>query len=124
MSKPQERRSLMDSIPRPPKDSPSPVEVSPDSERRIMNFPEIVQPTIQPVVQPTDTVETVSFTARVSKRRPEPSILTVKIPKPIHTLLKRTSQFNDVPMGEIVARALDVELKNYKRPPKQWGGEE
>jgi hypothetical protein len=53
-------------------------------------------------------------------------MLNAKIPVELHTRLKRTAQFNEVQMVDILVQALEIELASgrYKKPPKNWGGEE
>src|SRR5579862_5744695 len=50
-------------------------------------------------------------------------LLNARLPVSLHTLLKRTAQFNEVTMTDILVRALKIELKSgrYKAPPPHWG---
>ena len=56
----------------------------------------------------------------------EPTVLmNAKLPVRLHARLKRTAQFNDISMTEILIRAIEVELAsgNYTAPPETWGSE-
>ena len=58
------------------------------------------------------------------KRKREPTVLTnAKLPFALHERLKRTAQFNDVSMTDILIRGIEAELDSarYTRPPENWG---
>jgi hypothetical protein len=50
-------------------------------------------------------------------------LLNAKIPVSLHTRLKRTSQYNDVSMTDILLRGIEAELESgrYSVPPETWG---
>ncbi len=52
-------------------------------------------------------------------------LLNAKIPVSLHTRLKRTSQFNNVSMTDILLRGIESELESgrYRAPPMSWGAE-
>lgn len=57
-------------------------------------------------------------------QRKEPTVLlNAKLPVSLHTRLKRTAQFNDLTMTDILLRALEIELDSgrYTAPPDAWG---
>jgi hypothetical protein len=61
------------------------------------------------------------------RSRKEPAILmNAKLPLRLHARLKRTAQFNDISMTEILIRALEAELETgrYAAPPEKWGSEQ
>lgn len=63
-------------------------------------------------------------TAAAMSRRKEPTVLmNAKIPYSLHSRLKRTAQFNDISMTDILIRAIEAEMESrrYAEPPEQWG---
>jgi hypothetical protein len=58
-----------------------------------------------------------------SRRREGTVLLNAKIPVSIHTRLKRTAQYNDVSMTDILLRGIEHELNSgrYSQPPSTWG---
>jgi hypothetical protein len=62
----------------------------------------------------------------LSVRRKEPSVLmNAKLPVSLHARLKRTAQFNDLSMTDILIRAIEAELAtgHYAAPPENWGSD-
>lgn len=62
--------------------------------------------------------------AMAAVHRKEPTILiNAKIPVSLHARLRRTAQFNDVTMTDILIRAIEAELATgrYAAPPETWG---
>jgi len=57
------------------------------------------------------------------RRREGTVLLNAKIPVSIHTRLKRTAQYNDVSMTDILLRGIEHELNSgrYSQPPSTWG---
>lgn len=59
-------------------------------------------------------------------RRREPAVLmNAKLPVRLHSRLKRTAQFNDISMTDILIRAIEAELETgrYTAPPDTWGSD-
>lgn len=59
-------------------------------------------------------------------RRKEPTVLmNAKLPTSLHARLKRTAQFNDISMTDILIRAIEAELATgrYVSPPETWGSD-
>lgn len=58
-----------------------------------------------------------------ARRREGTVLLNAKIPVSIHTRLKRTAQYNDVSMTDILLRGIEYELNSgkYSQPPSSWG---
>lgn len=58
-----------------------------------------------------------------ARRREGTVLLNAKIPVSIHTRLKRTAQYNDVSMTDILLRGIEHELNSgkYSQPPSTWG---
>jgi hypothetical protein len=56
-------------------------------------------------------------------RREGTILLNAKIPVSLHTRLKRTAQYNDVSMTDILVRGINSELSSgkYRTPPSTWG---
>jgi hypothetical protein len=50
-------------------------------------------------------------------------LMNAKIPLSLHTRLKRTAQYNDVSMTDILLRGIEAELQSgrYAEPPRNWG---
>jgi hypothetical protein len=64
--------------------------------------------------------------ASAAGRRKEPTVLmNAKIPYSLHSRLKRTAQFNDISMTDILIRAIETEMasRRYATPPEQWGSD-
>ncbi len=62
----------------------------------------------------------------VGSRKKEPTVLmNAKLPFSLHSRLKRTAQFNDISMTDILIRAIEVELSRgqYAAPPETWGSD-
>lgn len=117
MSKPSNRGSLIglkSSLPAMPRVAP--VAFTAEMEQRILH----------------DDSE-VSLHKAVSKdvflatgRRKEPAVLmNAKLPVSLHSRLKRTAQFNDISMTDILIRAIEAELETgrYTAPPDTWGSD-
>jgi hypothetical protein len=51
--------------------------------------------------------------------------MNAKLPLSLHSRLKRTAQFNDVSMTDILIQALETELATgkYAVPPETWGSD-
>jgi hypothetical protein len=80
---------------------------------------ENVSPRRGMVAEPKDRVP-----APVPSRRREGTVLlNAKIPVSTHTRLKRTAQYNDVSMTDILLRGIEHELNSgrYTQPPSTWG---
>jgi hypothetical protein len=61
-----------------------------------------------------------------ASRKKEPTVLmNAKLPVRLHSRLKRTAQFNDISMTDILIRAIEAELATgaYVAPPEAWGSE-
>lgn len=61
-----------------------------------------------------------------SNRKKEPTVLmNAKLPVRLHSRLKRTAQFNDLSMTDILIRAIEAELATglYTAPPETWGSD-
>lgn len=61
-----------------------------------------------------------------ASRRKEPVVLmNAKLPARLHARLKRTAQFNDISMTDILIRAIEAELATgrYAAPPDAWGSD-
>ncbi|HEU0119516.1 MAG TPA: hypothetical protein VFQ91_03250 [Bryobacteraceae bacterium] len=66
----------------------------------------------------------ISPAAPPALRRKEPTVLmNAKLPLRLHAQLKRTAQFNDLSMTDILIRAIEAELASgrYVAPPENWG---
>lgn len=120
MSKPNNRGSLIglkSSLPLMPKAAP--VGFTPEMEQRILHS--------QPESSLHLSVSTdVSTHVAVPVRRKEPTILmNAKLPARLHARLKRTAQFNDISMTDILIRAIEAELESgpYTAPPETWGSD-
>jgi hypothetical protein len=52
--------------------------------------------------------------------------MNAKLPARLHARLKRTAQFNDLSMTDILIRAIEAELATgqYAAPPENWGSDE
>jgi hypothetical protein len=129
MPKHEERRSLA-SVPLPPPPTRDPVIPSSSDEARVMNYPPDTPVKLDSGigVKPEDQLpryQAERLTIPRQKKAPT-SMLNAKIPVELHTRLKRTAQFNEVQMVDILVQALEIELGGgkYKKPPQGWGGEE
>jgi len=87
------------------------VETTPEMERLVMGAAE-------------STYVLTDISTSLRKRSREPVVLmNAKLPASLHVRLKRTAQFNDVSMTEILMRAIEAELSSgrYAAPPEAWG---
>lgn len=59
------------------------------------------------------------------RRREGTVLLNAKVPLKLHTQLKRTAQFNNISMTDILLRGIQSELDSgrYTTPPETWGAE-
>lgn len=131
MSKPDNRGSLMglkSSFPSLSKVAP--VSLTTEMEERILG-------TETSKSLPTDSGKDVNVQAaeptpapynppESAMRKKEPSVLmNAKLPVRLHARLKRTAQFNDISMTDILIRAIEAELATgrYAAPPETWGSE-
>jgi hypothetical protein len=95
----------------------SPVETTNEMEHRVMGAPRTALESVQD--SHTDVL-----TSLQTPRRKEPSVLmNAKLPLSLHARLKRTAQFNDISMTDILIQAIEVELASgkYAAPPEHWG---
>lgn len=72
------------------------------------------------------TQETVTPGRTGTSRKGEPTVLmNAKLPLSLHSRLKRTAQFNDISMTDILIRAIEIELATgkYSTPPGIWGSD-
>jgi len=68
----------------------------------------------------------VAFSPPPAARTKEPTVLmNAKLPARLHSRLKRTAQFNDISMTDILIRAIEAELSTgrYTAPPDTWGSD-
>lgn len=75
---------------------------------------------------PTDAISATVSGARATSMKKEPSVLmNAKLPISLHAKLKRTAQFNDISMTDILIRAIEAELATgrYAAPPETWGSD-
>ena len=139
MPKPDDRGSLMNLKANLPKVAP--IEPTDEMERRIMGSPE--KERVVPVQVGKVLTEDVSTYVNESvksslegaanlrgviiprPRREGTVLMNAKIPASLHTRLKRTSQYNEVSMTDILLRAIEVELISgrYSVPPDTWGND-
>lgn len=125
MAKPDDRGSLMNLKANLTKVAP--IEATEEMERRIMGrapHVNVVQPEIDKGVRKdVSTAESPIQSRSGNSRRQGTILLNAKIPVSLHTRLKRTSQYNDVSMTEILLRGLESELESgrYCVPPETWG---
>ncbi len=134
MPKPDDRGSLMNLKASLPKVAP--IEATEEMERRIMGSPEVnkaVHPQVNEAVR--KDVKTDQFVGDREQSRVVPGrkpgregtiLLNAKIPVSLHIRLKRTSQYNDVSMTDILLRGIEAELDSgrYSAPPETWGTDE
>lgn len=59
------------------------------------------------------------------KKRESTVLMNAKLPASLHSRLKRTAQFNDISMTDILIRAIESELATgpYAAPPDTWGSD-
>lgn len=132
MSKPNSRGSLIglkSSLPAMPKAAP--IALTAEMERRILGND--VDTSLHKDVRTDSTAPAVALDPRNSRgpvgaggQRKEPTVLmNAKLPVHLHARLKRTAQFNDISMTDILIRAIEVELAtgNYTAPPETWGSD-
>lgn len=126
MPKPDDRGSLMNLRTALPKVEP--IKPTEEMERRIMGNTQLDKP-VQAQAQ-TELRKDLSTSADRSRassvrhaRREGTILLNAKIPVSLHTRLKRTSQYNDVSMTDILLRGIQAELESghYSVPPETWG---
>lgn len=130
MPKPDDRGSLMNLKTSLPKVSP--IQTTEEMERRIMGNTPIDKPAHQQVHEDvrkdvsTDDMPSNRLRSVRNVRREGTILLNAKIPVSLHTRLKRTSQFNDVSMTDILLRGIEAELESghYSVPPEAWGTDE
>ena len=132
MPKPDDRGSLMNLKTSLPKVAP--IQSTDEMERRIMGNTPIDKP-VHPQVH-EDVRKDISTPNVLANRLRAPSarnahregtiLLNAKIPVSLHTRLKRTSQYNDVSMTDILLRGIASELESghYSVPPEAWGTDE
>lgn len=129
MPKPDDRGSLMNLKTSLPKVAP--IQPTEEMERRIMGNKQIDEPVHlqvhEDVRKDISTPDVSGERARASStrkaRREGTILLNAKIPVSLHTRLKRTSQYNDLSMTDILLRGIEAELASghYSVPPETWG---
>ena len=129
MPKPDDRGSLMNLKTSLPKVAP--IHPTEEMERRIMGNKqpnESVHPAVHEDVRkdistPDVPVDGSRASIVRNPRREGTILLNAKIPVSLHTRLKRTSQYNDVSMTDILLRGIKAELESghYSVPPQSWG---
>jgi hypothetical protein len=128
MPKPDDRGSLMNLKTSLPKVAP--IHPTEEMERRIMGNQQLesVHPAVhEDVRKDISTSDVPMDRSRASivrnARREGTILLNAKIPVSLHTRLKRTSQYNDVSMTDILLRGIRAELESghYSVPPENWG---
>jgi hypothetical protein len=131
--KPDDRGSLMNLKASLPKVAP--IEATEEMERRIMGSSEAdkaVHPQMHEAVR-KDVSTNQSGDRQQSRvvpgRKPGREgtiLLNAKIPVSLHSRLKRTSQYNEVSMTDILLRGIEAELDSgrYSAPPGTWGTDE
>jgi hypothetical protein len=132
MPKPDDRGSLMNLKMSLPKVSP--IQPTEEMERRIMGntqpgepvHPQVHEDVRKDISTPNVTVDRSRAPSVRSARREGTILLNAKIPVSLHTRLKRTSQYNDVSMTDILLRGIEAELESghYSVPPETWGTDE
>jgi hypothetical protein len=130
MSKPNNRGSLIGlkyNLPSIPHSAP--VAVTAEMEQKIL--PADVKMSLPPSVSTDGAAVAFSPSYRLPpalpNRRKEPTVLmNAKLPARLHARLKRTAQFNDLSMTDILIRAIEAELATgqYAAPPENWGSDE
>jgi len=114
----------------------APIDPTEEMERRIMGNVG-VDKTVHQQVQKDDRKDVSTYLGgRISERlrgasakkagREGTVLLNAKIPVSLHIRLKRTSQYNDVSMTDILLRGIEAELESgrYSVPPETWGTDE
>lgn len=116
----------------------APVEPTEEMTRRIMGESELSRypdssaqperhkdPSKSPPPQPAMSAERATGKTNAGQvaRREGAILLNAKIPMSLHTRLKRTSQYNEISMTEILVRGIRSELESgrYSVPPNAWG---
>jgi hypothetical protein len=128
MPKPDDRGSLMNLKKSLPKVAP--IQPTEEMERRIMGNQQPHEPVHADVRKDISTLDVTANRSRASSvrnlRREGTILLNAKIPVSLHTRLKRTSQYNDVSMTDILLRGIEAELESghYSVPPETWGTDE
>ncbi|MEO8130208.1 MAG: hypothetical protein ABJF23_33545 [Bryobacteraceae bacterium] len=112
----------------------APIQPTEEMERRIMGNKHIDEPVYpevhEDVRKDISTPQVSRGQSRASSarnvRREGTILLNAKIPVSLHTRLKRTSQYNDVSMTDILLRGIEAELESghYSVPPETWGTDE
>jgi hypothetical protein len=108
---------------------PAPVAITAEMEDKILPQP------VKTALQASVSTEAMGAAPALSPaapaavppaRRKEPSVLmNAKLPVSLHARLKRTAQFNDLSMTDILIRAIEAELAtgHYAAPPENWGSD-
>jgi hypothetical protein len=131
MPKPDDRGSLMNLKTSLPKVAP--IQPTEEMERRIMGNTRSNEPVLPQVHE--DVRKDISTPGEANRLKVSPGrnvrregtiLLNAKIPVSLHTRLKRTSQYNDVSMTDILLRGIQAELESghYSVPPETWGTDE
>ena len=130
MSKPSNRGSLIglrSTLPAMPRVAP--VTVTPDVEEKILGI-DVLTPVYKDVKTSFDNDPPPPDSTAPERlqpvRRKEPTVLmNAKLPVTLHSRLKRTAQFNDISMTDILIRAIEAELATgrYIAPPDTWGSD-
>jgi hypothetical protein len=113
----------------------APIEATEAMERRIMGTPAAEAPVELPIDQALRKDVRTSIqepaaqqppVAARSVRREGTILLNAKIPVSLHIRLKRTAQYNDISMTDILLRGIEAELASgrYLAPPGTWGTDE
>ena len=130
MSKPSNRGSLIglkSTLPAMPRVAP--VSLTADIEERILGTDVFIpgHTDVKTSVDKDTPLSESSVPDRLQPlRRKEPTVLmNAKLPVTLHSRLKRTAQFNDISMTDILVRAIEAELATgrYVAPPDTWGSE-
>jgi hypothetical protein len=134
--KPDDRGSLMNLKASLPKVAP--IQASEEMERLLMGGKDVHKP-VHPDTQQDVRKDVSTYDAALNSglapiivgprrgpRREGTILLNAKIPVSLHTRLKRTSQYNDVSMTDILLRGIEAELESgrYSLPPETWGTDE
>ena len=136
MPKADHRGSLMNLRTSLPKVAP--IQTTQEMESQILGSPheagaraESAAPEIMPPPQSTPPapeaeplpVGRISESMTPLRRREGTVLLNAKIPVSVHTRLKRTAQYNDISMTDILLRGIEHELNSgrYSQPPAAWG---
>jgi hypothetical protein len=132
MPKPDDRGSLMNLKRNLPKVAP--IQSTEEMERRIMGntladtpvHPQAHEDVRKDVSTPDLAATQVRAPSVRNARREGIILLNAKIPLSLHIRLKRTSQYNDISMTDILLRGIEAELESgrYSVPPETWGTDE